>query len=603
MKKNYLSFAGIALIFGLFLFSCTLPTPTCATESLLAVTLTDPPMWGIVGSLTPTLNWTYPVTSCNPEGYAIKLMTGPFFTDTLGGGTGDPSTSWAPGSPLEPGKEYAWNVSPINGTTLGPIAGRNYFFTGPICETAALVAPNLLEPADGGTFNYLYDDGLIWDYPENCIPEGYRVDLSIDPTFADTSLSGGTGNPSTRWGPGSPLAECVVYYWRVAPINGTTLGPPSLSRSFTADTTGACGGSPVSPPDSASLSGIVWHDLCAIPELGPLPDPLPEGCIDTGGGGIGANGIREAGEPGIAGVQVDLHLGLCADPVVASLLTDANGAYSFDGILAFGDHCLSVDALAAPNDSVLIPGGWTAPLPGVNPATHSRLIASGDAVIDLDFGWDYQFLPAYVAPTPEPSSFKFDKNAFCRKGPNKAYTDITAIPVGEIVPVIGRNNDNSWLYVSWRNTNCWVSSITGQFFGEYAIIPLLTPIPLPDSIPPTITNIRALEAMVYYVRNSCGPTKASIGARISDDSGIADAYVRYRYSGNNGPGNWRTAPTHDQAMGGQYGFIIDVGSEAAQDLGKSGGVLEYQVYATDNNSNTTAAPDGNLLGVPVSYCP
>ncbi len=603
MKRIHVFVAGLLLL-GLLLPGCAPAKPTCPTDSLQAVTLTNPPMWGLAGSLTPTLQWTYPDPSCNPEGYRINLMTGPFFTDDLGGGTGGPSTSWSPGAPLEPGKEYAWGVAPFNGTTPGPYAGRSYFFTGPMCETAALVAPVLLEPADGGTFDYLYDDGLIWDYPEDCLPEGYRVDLSTDPTFADASLSGGTGNPSTRWGPGGPLTDCTVYFWRVAPINGTTLGPFSDARSFTADTTGLCGG-PVPPPDSASLSGVVWHDLCAIPELGPLPDPLPEGCVDTGGGSIGANGIREPGEPGIAGVQVDLHLGACADPVVANVLTDANGAYSFDGLLAFGDHCLSVDALAPPNDSVLIPGGWTAPLRDVNPATHSATVASGDAVGDLDFGWDYQFLPPYVEPTPEPLSFRFNENAYCRKGPSQAYEDITAIPAGEIVQVTGRNDDNSWLYVFWSqfNVRCWVSIVTGQFYGDFTAIPIFTPIPLPDTTPPSISDVHALEGTVYYVRDSCGPNQLSIGARINDDAGIADAYVRYRYNGDSGPGSWRTISVNDRAMGGQFGFIIDVGTEAAADLGKDGGVVEYQVFASDNNGNSTGYPDGHLLGVPIQYCP
>ena len=81
---------------------------------------TGPAMWSVVGSLEPSLTWSYPNASCNPQGYAIDLRTGPLFTDHLGGGTGNPSTSWGPGSPLQPGKEYEWLVQAINGTTLGP---------------------------------------------------------------------------------------------------------------------------------------------------------------------------------------------------------------------------------------------------------------------------------------------------------------------------------------------------------------------------------------------------------------------------------------------------------------------------------------------------
>ncbi len=238
-SKWFLVLAG-GIFLLLALASCTpTATPTCPTGSLQAPIQTGPAMWSVVGSLSPSLTWSYPDATCNPEGYAIDLSTGPFFTDDLGGGTGNPSTSWGPGSPLQPGREYAWGVQAINGTTLGPYAGSSYFFTGPMCATAALAAPDLLQPANGAVVTVL-DPSLIWEYPDPCLPQGYRVDLSTDYTFADTSLSGGTGNPSTRWGPGEPLVDCMVYFWKIAPINGTTLGPASGIFSFSTNVSGTC---------------------------------------------------------------------------------------------------------------------------------------------------------------------------------------------------------------------------------------------------------------------------------------------------------------------------------------------------------------------------
>jgi hypothetical protein len=494
MKRNI--FLSLVMFIALFwLGACVIPT--CPSGDLQAVTLTGPANWSTVDSLNPTLQWTYPSLTCNPEGYAITLQTGPFFTDNRGGGTGNPSTSWGPGSPLEPGTEYAWGVAPINGTTLGPFTGKNHFFTGPTCATASLVAPVLLEPADGGSFDEGVDS-LIWDYPEACAPQGYRVDLSTDPTFADTSLSGGTGNPSTRWGPGSPLVDCETYYWRVAPINDTTLGPFSPSRSFVRNASGEC-----FMPASASISGIVWHDLCAVPD-GPLPVPLPAGCVDAGGGSLRANGIREAGEPGIAGVQVDLHWGGCATAAVASMLTDVNGLYQFDGILAFGSYCVAVRALNPPNDSILIPGEWTYPtgITGAD-AVANATVDSGDILSDKDFGWDYQFLPiagaagpTLVPPvTPVPAAegapkFAFDKNAFCRKGPGVNYSEVTAIPTGDIVDILGRSQDNEWYFVLWPkfNEKCWVAISTGHATGDLQNIQVIaappTPVPSKTPVPP-----------------------------------------------------------------------------------------------------------------------
>ena len=100
-------------------------------------------------------------------------------------------------------------------------------------------APTLDSPADGAM---VYEDWptLDWSYSGDCAPEGYRIDLSTSPSFSDTSLSGGTGNPSTRWAPGDPLDDCETYYWRVAGIIDTTLGPWSETWSFRVNASRKC---------------------------------------------------------------------------------------------------------------------------------------------------------------------------------------------------------------------------------------------------------------------------------------------------------------------------------------------------------------------------
>jgi len=45
-------------------------------------------------------------------------------------------------------------------------------------------------------------------------------------------------------------------------------------------------------PDT-SASGLVWHDLCAVPH--DTPATPPPGCVDLGGGSLGANGIYDPG--------------------------------------------------------------------------------------------------------------------------------------------------------------------------------------------------------------------------------------------------------------------------------------------------------------------
>jgi hypothetical protein len=132
-----------------------------------------------------------------------------------------------------------------------------------------------------------------------------------------------------------------------------------------------------------------------------------------------------------------------------------------------------------------------------------------------------------------------------------------------------------------------------------------------DATPPTIHDVVILEEIVYYP-SGCGDNILNIGARIldpsptgmdPDPSRIAEAYVRYRYMGEDGyVGGWHIQPGLFEGMGSQYGFHIDVGSEASAELGTQDGTIEFQVFAADYAGNAAAYPDGSLLGRPVRFC-
>ncbi len=155
---------------------------------------------------------------------------------------------------------------------------------------------------------------------------------------------------------------------------------------------------------SALISGKVWHDLCAVPD-GPIPATPPPGCVDTSPFS-NANGILEPGEPGIPGVTLRLKAGTCAAGTdLMTAVTDATGDFAFSG-LAAGAYCVSIDALGDGNDLVLIPGGWTFPASGGTVAQTDIVLTAGEIHPGANFGWDYQFLPAWTGPetTPTPTS-------------------------------------------------------------------------------------------------------------------------------------------------------------------------------------------------------
>jgi hypothetical protein len=260
-----------------------------------------------------------------------------------------------------------------------------------VCPTDELVAPALDDPADGATVNTL-TPSLTWSYPASCVPEGYRIDLSVTSDFSDTSLSGGTGDSSTSWMPGEDLVDCTQYSWRVAPINDTTLGPFSASWSFNVDAAGTCS----SPAPESSMEGVVWHDVCAT-YFDTSGMPLLPGCVEAEIGPPVANGLLEPGEPGLEGIRVDLGAGACLSTGLAMALTGPDGAYSFAGLSA-GDYCVSIDATSPTNSVLMIPGSWTYPTPDVEPATADITLEPGEAASDVNFGWDFWGLP--VPPTP-----------------------------------------------------------------------------------------------------------------------------------------------------------------------------------------------------------
>jgi hypothetical protein len=159
---------------------------------------------------------------------------------------------------------------------------------------------------------------------------------------------------------------------------------------------------------SGRIGGLVWHDLCVSGVEGqPGPASAPEGCVSTSDGGYKANGVREANEPGLAGVRVRLGLGACPAVGLAETMTAADGSFAFSALSA-GSYCVSIDPALSANAGILLPGDWSSPV-GSPQASLSVTLSEGEARGGVEFGWDYQFLPlpptatATATNTPTPT--------------------------------------------------------------------------------------------------------------------------------------------------------------------------------------------------------
>ena len=141
------------------------------------------------------------------------------------------------------------------------------------------------------------------------------------------------------------------------------------------------------------VSGLVWQDQCSYVD-GPTPSPLLKGCIpDPFSNGISADGIYQSGEPGIAGVTIQLVIDCNYGAFTTT--TDASGHYSMSFTVpksaGIGEQkiCLSIDAASSANASILTTGNWTSPRVKGSTAVIQITIPV-ETPNAVNFGWDYQ---------------------------------------------------------------------------------------------------------------------------------------------------------------------------------------------------------------------
>jgi len=70
-----------------------------------------------------------------------------------------------------------------------------------------------------------------------------------------------------------------------------------------------------------------------------------------------------------------------------------------------------------------------------------------------------------------------------RQGPSTAYTRISVLAAGTVVPIIGRNTDNSWWQISVGTTIGWVIDDYVTIYGICTGIPIVQGPPLPTNTP------------------------------------------------------------------------------------------------------------------------
>lgn len=141
-------------------------------------------------------------------------------------------------------------------------------------------------------------------------------------------------------------------------------------------------------PLSGSISGTVWHDVCAATPEATEP---PQGCVEVEAGAYEADGIKTAGEPVISGVEVSLYEGACSSGTLFNTTISGANGHTFEDIPP-GQYCISINAASPTNSSLLLPGKWTAPRVATSTAQFNVMVDAGENRV-INFGWDYELAP------------------------------------------------------------------------------------------------------------------------------------------------------------------------------------------------------------------
>lgn len=241
-----------------------------------------------------------------------------------------------------------------------------------------------------------------------------------------------------------------------------------VSDSFTLDVDNVLSAS------DASISGLVWHDLCAQTGTA-VADAIEEkGCVPgLDGETVQADGVFQPGESGIPGVKISLLAGDCTSAIEGDevvVTSDESGAYKFSDLTP-DTYCVFLDTDDATNAKVLKDGILTYPTSNGVPTNSVTVdLNEGGAMKDINFGFDYLFLPV-------PESVKDCVNSF-------EYVQDLTIPDNTAFP------PNVEFVAGWRlrnNGTCpWTKEYSVSFIGGDAMG--ATSIPFEKAVAPGQTQ-------------------------------------------------------------------------------------------------------------------
>lgn len=127
---------------------------------------------------------------------------------------------------------------------------------------------------------------------------------------------------------------------------------------------------------------------------------------------------------------------------------------------------------------------------------------------------------ATFTSTAEAVELRVSQNANCRKGPGVAYDALTSFSAGTSLAAIGRNADSTWWNVNVpRDGTCFISHTTVDVRGPTDLLPVLTPLPLPEA-PSTFDDSPVCIKSSFEVKFTWTDVVNETGYRIYRNGGL-----------------------------------------------------------------------------------
>jgi len=261
--------------------------PACTAASLVQPVAESPLDDEVVTTNIPVLTWSYPDTSCSPEGQHVWISNSPDMSSiVVDGNLPDLAARAMSPGPLADCSEYYWQVAMISEGVEGPPTTPRRFVVDASgtcgCVSGATTIPVQTSP---GNYEILPDTDahLSWYNPGGCIPDGAAVQIATDYDFADMSEFTFPGDFVTGYDPPA-LEPATQYRWQAAyymedggtPVIGDFSGP----RSFFTGPECASLSEVVAPTRLAPVDGSVVNDNFAALKFTPgVPGCIPDGYL------------------------------------------------------------------------------------------------------------------------------------------------------------------------------------------------------------------------------------------------------------------------------------------------------------------------------------